>query len=86
MKARFGRRFEKQFVKLSPRVQKRFAQRLETWLADPFDPRLRNHQLRGRFEGYRSIDVTGDYRAVYQVVSKQTGEFVAIGTHSQLYR
>jgi len=85
VKAKFGRRFEKQFVKLPSAVQQQFSSKLETWLADPFDTRLRNHPLRGEYTGYRSINVTGDYRAVYHMVSKETGEFVAIGTHSQLY-
>lgn len=86
MKVRFGRQFEKQFAKLPARAQGRFGERLEVWLNDPFDSRLRNHPLRGAWVGYRSIDVTGDYRAVYRMASDQTGEFVAIGTHSQLYR
>jgi len=44
--------------------------------------------LHEEWEGFRSIDITNDYRAVYEEV--QEGEeinayFVALGTHDELY-
>lgn len=37
------------------------------------------------FEQYRSIDVTGDIRAIYKTIDEYTIEFAYIGTHHELY-
>lgn len=55
---------------------------------NPYDPVLQNHALRGEWEGYRSINITTDWRALYEEI-KDGDEIVAyfsyIGTHKQLY-
>jgi mRNA-degrading endonuclease YafQ of YafQ-DinJ toxin-antitoxin module len=53
-----------------------------------FRPALRNHALHGTLAGYRSIDVTEDYRAVFR--KTVTGGqalivFHLLGTHKELY-
>ena len=67
-----------------------FRETLEIFLDEPFHPQLRNHPLTGRYSGYRSIDVTGDWRAIYiEIKDKDKNSvayFVALGTHPQLYR
>jgi addiction module RelE/StbE family toxin len=45
---------------------------------------LRNHPLSGKYEGFRSIDVTEDWRALYRKEPERI-IFVDIGTHTQLY-
>jgi len=45
---------------------------------------LNNHSLSGEWRGYRSIDITGDIRAVYRI-ENEINLFVAIGSHNQLY-
>ncbi len=57
---------------------------LELFLVDPNHPALRNHALNGEFAGVRSIDVTGDWRALYRA-ERERIIFVALGTHEQLY-
>lgn len=86
MNARFHRNFEKLYDKLPTNVQTRFKERLVLFLADPFDGVLRNHSLTGEWAGRRSINITGDYRAIYKAVDENTALFEAIGTHSKLYR
>ncbi len=54
-------------------------------MQDPYHALLRNHALLGQFDGYRSISVSGDLRAIYTLVAKDTAYFVAFGTHSELY-
>jgi len=48
-------------------------------------PVLENHPLQGRYEGYRSINITGDLRAVFKQVRPDKYWFTKIGTHSELY-
>ena len=45
---------------------------------------LRNHPLKDKFAGVRSIDVTGDWRALYRKMRERI-IFVELGTHDQLY-
>jgi len=46
-------------------------------------PLLNNHPLDGIWIGCRSINITGDFRAVYEELGNDNFEFVAIGTHSE---
>jgi len=80
----FHREFTKRFKKLSVQQKRKFKERVALFAEDPFDPTLNNHALRGTYRGYRSINVTGDLRAIY----KSDGDnalFVAIDSHSNLY-
>ncbi len=85
MRISFHRNFEKKFSKLSKKLGRQFKKRRDIFLADPYDPILNNHPLRGAFRGYRSINITGDLRAIYKHLAKDTVEFVDIGTHHELF-
>jgi len=55
-------------------------------LNDSMNQLLSNHALTGRWDGYRSINISGDLRAVYEMIDKDMVYFVAFGSHSQLYK
>jgi len=80
--------FHKDFVKDSTRLtssqKDKLTQRLKLFELDEFDPILNNHSLRGKYSGYRSINVTGDLRALFK---KSVNEimFMEINSHSNLY-
>ncbi len=84
MKASYTKNFLRQYAKLSSKIRLKVDERIVLWQRDPFNPQLRDHQLKGKYKQYRSIDITGDYRALYL---PQDGEviFDLVGTHSQLY-
>lgn len=75
----------KRYQKLPRKIQEQFEGRLELFVVDRFDSILNNHLLAGQYALHRSINITGDYRAVYRDVNAQSVKWVAIGTHSQLY-
>lgn len=77
-------RFAKQFQKLPNWLQERAVERAALLLEDPFHPLLHTHGLKGNYQGYRSINVTGDYRIIYQE-ERDTYRLIAIGTHHELY-
>lgn len=77
--------FDKQYAKVHVKVKVAFKQRVEIFRANPFDSRLRNHALKGKYLGYRSIDITGDVRVLYTVQGDTLIILGFIGTHSQLY-
>lgn len=77
--------FDKQYSKLNEKTKALFKNRITIFKDNPFDSRLRNHALKGRYLGYRSIDITGDVRALYTVKGNIIIIFGFIGSHGQLY-
>lgn len=84
MNVRFSKNFLKQYKKLRA-VQKKIDGRLVLFRRAPHDPALNNHALTGEYKGYRSINITGDFRALYELVDNHTAFFITIDTHSNLY-
>lgn len=76
--------FLKDQDKLIPGVPERFIERLNLFSDDPFHPILNNHPLHGEYKGCRSINVTGNYRAIFYM-KDDVYVFIRIGTHPQLY-
>ena len=79
------RNFKKQYKKLRDEEQRRFRERRNLFLKNPFHPILNNHPLRGEHRGYRSINVGGDLRVIYEEIDRSTAQFILIDTHSNLY-
>ncbi len=86
MNVTFHKRFEKMAAKLSLKVKQKMVERVSLFVHAPLDPQLRVHALQTPYKGSFSIDITGDYRAIYQLIDDETALFTHIGTHSQLYR
>lgn len=84
MTVSYSKSFLKQAKLLSTTTRQRLLQRIELFSVNPLDPMLRNHQLKGKYKEYRSIDITGDIRALY-LQNDTEAIFDAVGTHSQLY-
>lgn len=85
MRLQFTKRFAKQRGKLPENIKAALAERLQFFLQNPFHPTLHNHKLHGPHADCRSINISGDIRAVYWHVESNIVEFVAVGTHSELY-
>lgn len=77
--------FIKQYKKLRLNKKRRFQECRDIFLTDPYEPILNNHPLRGAYKGYRSINVGGGLRVVYELINEDTAYFVAIDSHSKLY-
>jgi addiction module RelE/StbE family toxin len=82
----FSKHFEKRFARLPLSIQKKALARIQLFQLRPFDKNLRNHSLIGKWSGYRSINITGDYRAIYLPVNDAQVKFYTIDTHSNLYK
>lgn len=80
--------YTQDFIKDSKRLtigqKEKLKVRLKLFGQDKFDPILNNHSLKGKYSGYRSINITGDLRALYKI-SGEDVTFVAIDSHSNLY-
>ena len=76
--------FVKNFERLDASVRRKFLERRELFETHPLHPLLNNHSLTAEYAGCRSINITGDYRAIY-FMHGATCIFIRIGTHPQLY-
>ena len=86
MRIDYSKRFSKDLRKCSSKIRLAFAARLELFIIDKFHSLLNNHSVGGQYAGCRSINITGDYRAVLEEYdSGKIIYFITIGTHSQLY-
>lgn len=82
----FHRRFDKMASKLPPKLKRKMVERITLFSEDPLNEVLRGHALNTPYKSSYSIDITGDYRAIYELIDNQTALFTHIGTHSQLYK
>ncbi len=80
------RSFRKKFKKLSPHIREQFFIRAELFKMDKFNPTLNNHSVEKAYPGCRSINITGDYRAIFYEETQVLAVFINIGTHAELYR
>ena len=85
MKVGFRKYFKKQLAKMPQKYQEQFSKKLDIFFENPFNPVLNNHQLSGELKNLRSINVTGDIRAIYEQINKDKVLFLKIDNHSNLY-
>ncbi|OGG45128.1 hypothetical protein A2673_01975 [Candidatus Kaiserbacteria bacterium RIFCSPHIGHO2_01_FULL_50_13] len=84
MRLQFSTRYKKKYRKLHIAIKYRADERLRLFVVDKFHPLLNNHSVSKIFPGCRSINVTGDYRAIFKEMETEV-VFINIGTHSELY-
>lgn len=85
MRITFHKHFEKKFKRLDQKIKKAFYKKLQILAESPFSKELNNHALKGKYRDYRSINITGDVRAVFKFVSENVIEFDDIDNHNNLY-
>lgn len=89
MEIKYAARFRKDYEKANKHIKIAFAHTLELFIENAYHPSLRNHPLKEKFAGYRSIDITEDWRAIFK--EKKVGNtrvivFHLLGTHAELYK
>lgn len=85
----FKRAF-KAAVRRHPELQQQIEERLRLLAAEPFDPILRTHKLKGQLSGAWACTVQYDYRIVFNFVQNpESGVeeilLIDIGTHDEVY-
>ena len=85
MRVDFHKNFLKMLDKTPTEVEEKFYERLKLFEQNPDHPLLKDHSVDKAYPNWRSINITGDWRALYEPTSKDVVVFIKIGTHSQLY-
>jgi len=80
-----GKQFEKQYKKLSPKIQKKFTERLKLFLEDKNHPLLHAHGLAGKYKSLHSFNVSADIRTIFDDSYDDMIILVYIGSHRELY-
>lgn len=76
MITKFSKDFDKQFAKLPHKRQDKVMRTINSFLDQPTHTTLRNHPL----------SAGGDLRLHFKLLENGVVYFVAVGTHSQLYK
>ncbi len=89
MKTQASPQLLEKLKKLDVRIRKSFVERIKIFEENYQEPVLNNHALVREYEGYRSIDITNNYRALYEEVQSGTetiAYFSLLGTHKELFK
>ncbi len=81
----YSKKFRRGYQKLQVKTREKFKERRDLFLQNSFHPLIDNHPLHGEYDGCRSINVTGDYRAIFYHESDDVVRFIEIGTHHELF-
>lgn len=84
MRVIYKKKFTRQYENLPVKIQKKFDERLLLFQKNLYHSQLHRHPLKGAMQPLESINITGDYRALF-VQEEGRVVFYAIGTHSELY-
>ncbi len=79
------RNFEKSYARMDKSIKSAFKDRRNLLLIDSLHLLLNNHGLHGKWQGYRSINISGDIRAIYKMEGFIC-VFIEIGSHAQLFK
>lgn len=81
----YSRKFDQALKKAPIEIKIAFRKRRDIFTQNPTSPQLNNHPLTGKLKGVRSINITGDWRALYVEIENGEIVFIMIGKHSKLY-
>lgn len=83
---KFHKNFKKAYQKLPTNLQGTVDQKIALFYQNSFHPLLNNHKLKGKYKDRRSINITGDWRALYKEIGRDYFKFLLLDTHSNLYK
>ncbi len=89
MEVAFSDNFRKSFKKRikATNSEQEFWDRLELFINDPFDVKLKTHKLSGKLKGLSSFSIGYDLRVVFYFTKDKPAKVVLvdIGNHSEVY-
>jgi addiction module RelE/StbE family toxin len=80
----FKRSYKKR-VRNNSRLKKKFWEKMEIFLENPFFPQLRTHKLSGKLAGQWAFSVDNDCRIVFEFVGEDRVLLIDVGSHDEVY-
>ena len=84
MGSRFQAELQKKGQKLSD-TKKKFWQKMELFLSDPFAVQLKTHKLGGKLFGLWSFSVDEDCRVIFEFIDDGSVLLIEVGKHDEVY-
>jgi addiction module RelE/StbE family toxin len=84
----FSSSFKKAFkikIKGGKTLEDKFWKKVELFIKNPFDKKLRTHKLSGRLKDLWSFTIEYDLRVIFSFAEKDKIIFVDIGKHEEVY-
>ena len=89
MEISFSESFKKGFKKRIKDInlEQLFWDKVQVFIENPFDARLKTHKLSGKLDGLSSFSVAYDIRVVFYFTKEKPTKavFVDIGNHNEVY-
>jgi len=85
MQINFSKSFCKDYKKAPQKIKEVIKKRLSLFKVNKYEKILNNHQLSGDLSFLRSINITGDWRALF-VEGDDKSTFFILDRHSNLYK
>jgi addiction module RelE/StbE family toxin len=85
MQVDFSKSFCKDYKKAPKKIKETIKERLSLFKINKYEKILNNHQLSGDLSFLRSINITGDWRALF-VNNDDKATFIILDRHSNLYK
>ncbi|MBU4286941.1 MAG: type II toxin-antitoxin system mRNA interferase toxin, RelE/StbE family [Desulfobacterales bacterium] len=80
----FKRSYRKR-VRNNSKLKKKFWEKMEIFLENPFFPPLRTHKLSGKLAGQWAFSVDDDCRIVFEFVTEDQVLLIDVGSHDEVY-
>jgi toxin HigB-1 len=80
----FKRSYKKR-VRNNSRLKKKFWEKMEVFLENPFFPQLRTHKLSGKLAGQWAFSVDNDCRIIFEFVGEDRVLLIDVGSHDEVY-
>lgn len=78
----YSSKFAREYKKLSEDIKSLAEEQEVIFRQNPFDPRLKTHKLKGKFDGFLSFSIGYKYRIIFEFTKdKQTVYFHIVGDH-----
>ena len=80
----FKRAYKKK-VRINQLLRRKFWEKLEVFLRDPFSASLRTHKLSGKLAGLWAFSIDDNYRVIFEFVDNSSVLLIDFGTHDEVY-
>ena len=80
--------FKRKYKKLTTSnkiLQNEIEEKLNYFVENSFDPRLKTHKLMGKFYGFWAFSINYQYRIVFEFLEDSNIFLIDIGTHDEVY-
>jgi addiction module RelE/StbE family toxin len=75
----------KKLIKSSPEIENKFLEKVDIFIHNPNDNRLKTHKLSGELKNLWSFSLDFDMRIIFYLESNEIVTFLNIGSHNIVY-